>query len=120
MIIQPIITGGSKRWSASAHDPLFGPLVGFGLGGINVEVLGDVRFQSPLTDCDADDLLHEIRGFPLLAGHRGRPAADIDALRDIRCACRASRSMCRDRRGRPEPGDRARPGRRLPGARRAH
>jgi acetate---CoA ligase (ADP-forming) len=65
-------------------DPLFGPLVAFGLGGIHVEVLGDVRFRlAPLTDRDADELLHEIRGLPLLAGYRGHPSADLDALRDL-------------------------------------
>ena len=47
-------------------------------------MLGDVRFRvAPLTDRDADDLLHEIRGFPLLKGYRGRAAADMDALRDV-------------------------------------
>ena len=70
-----MITGGVETLIGITHDPLFGPLVGFGIGGINVEVLGDVRFRvAPLTDRDADDLLHEIRGFPLLTGHRGRPA----------------------------------------------
>ena len=65
-------------------DPLFGPLVAFGLGGIHVEVLGDVRFRlAPLTDRDADELLHEIRGLPLLLGYRGQPPADLDALREM-------------------------------------
>src|SRR5262249_4795599 len=65
-------------------DPLFGPLVGFGLGGVHVEVLSDVRFRiAPLTDRDVDELLHEIKGFPLLQGYRGHPPADIDALREI-------------------------------------
>jgi acetate---CoA ligase (ADP-forming) len=36
-----------------------------------------------LTDRDADELLHEIRGFPLLAGYRGQPATDVPALREI-------------------------------------
>ena len=84
IIIQPMITGGVETLIGITHDPLFGPLVGFGIGGINVEVPSDVRFRmAPLTDRDADDLLHEIRGFPLLAGHRGHPAADIEALRDV-------------------------------------
>ena len=92
VVIQPMITGGVETLIGITHDPLFGPLVGFGIGGINVEVLGDVRFRvAPLTDRDADDLLHEIRGFPLLTGHRGRPPADIDALRDVllRMSCLA-------------------------------
>jgi acyl-CoA synthetase (NDP forming) len=94
ILIQPMISGGIETLLGIAHDPLFGPLVAFGIGGINVEVLGDVRFRvTPLTDRDADDLLREIRGFPLLTGHRGRPAADVDALRDalLRMSCLAER-----------------------------
>jgi acyl-CoA synthetase (NDP forming) len=65
-------------------DPLFGPLVAFGLGGIHVEVLRDVRFRiAPLTDRDANDLIHGIRGFKLLEGFRGRAPADTDALREL-------------------------------------
>lgn len=93
VLIQPMICGGVETLLGITHDPLFGPLVAFGIGGINVEVLGDVRFRvAPLTDRDADDLLREIRGFPLLTGHRGRPAADVDALRDalLRMSCLAA------------------------------
>jgi len=55
-------------------------------------VLGDVRFRiAPLTDRDADDLLHEVRGFALLEGHRGHPPSDIPALREVllRISCLA-------------------------------
>jgi acyl-CoA synthetase (NDP forming) len=94
VLIQPMITGGVETLVGIAHDPTFGPLVAFGIGGINVEVLSDVRFRiAPVTDRDADDLLHEIRGLPLLTGHRGRLPADIDALRDVllRVSCLAER-----------------------------
>jgi acetyl coenzyme A synthetase (ADP forming)-like protein len=94
VLIQPMITGGVEMLVGIAHDPTFGPLVAFGIGGINVEVQSDVRFRiAPLIDRDADDLLHEIRGLPLLTGHRGRPPADIDALRDVllRVSCLAER-----------------------------
>ena len=84
VVIQPMISGGVETLVGIAHDPVFGPLVAFGIGGINVEAFGDVRFRvAPLTDRDADELLHEIRGVALLKGHRGRPPADIDALRDV-------------------------------------
>jgi acetyl coenzyme A synthetase (ADP forming)-like protein len=92
VLIQPMICGGTETLLGITHDPLFGPLVAFGMGGINVEVIGDVRFRvAPLTDRDADDLLQEIRGFPLLTGYRGRPAADVAALRDVllRMSCLA-------------------------------
>ena len=84
VVIQPMISGGVETIVGIAHDPVFGPLVAFGIGGVNVEVFGDARFRvAPLTDRDADDLLHEIRGLPLLKGHRGRAPADMDALRDV-------------------------------------
>ena len=84
VLIQPMLSGGVETMIGVAADRLFGPLIGFGLGGIYVELLGDVRFRiAPLTDRDADELLREIRGYKLLQGYRGQPAADIDALRDV-------------------------------------
>ena len=65
------------------QDPLFGPLLAFGLGGIHVEILGDVRFRiTPLTDRDAAAMIREIKGYRLLEGYRGHPAADINAIED--------------------------------------
>jgi acetyl coenzyme A synthetase (ADP forming)-like protein len=84
VLIQPMLTSGVETMIGIAADRLFGPLIGFGLGGIFVELMGDLRFRiAPLTDRDSDELLHEIRGFPLLEGYRGRPPADVDALRDV-------------------------------------
>ena len=54
-------------------DPLFGPLIGFGLGGIHVEILGDVQFRvTPLTNTDAAEMVRAIRGYRLLQGYRQR------------------------------------------------
>jgi acyl-CoA synthetase (NDP forming) len=84
VLIQPMLKIGVETMIGVAADPLFGPLIGFGLGGIYVELMADMRFRiAPLTDRDADELIHEIRGFPLLRGYRGQPAADVDALRDV-------------------------------------
>jgi acyl-CoA synthetase (NDP forming) len=84
VLIQSMITDGVETMIGVSDDPLFGPLVAFGLGGIHVEILGDVRFRvAPLTDRDADELLHEIRGLPLLNGYRGHPPADLEALREL-------------------------------------
>jgi acetyl coenzyme A synthetase (ADP forming)-like protein len=84
VLVQPMITGGTEVIVGLADDPLFGPLVGIRLGGVNVEALGDVHFRiAPLTDHDADDLLHEIQGFALLDGYRGRPRADVHALGEV-------------------------------------
>lgn len=66
------------------RDPQFGPLVMFGLGGIYVEVLQDVSFRvAPLTEKDAQDMMEEIRSFPLLSGVRGQPKADLNSLKEI-------------------------------------
>ena len=79
-----MFTGGVETMMGIAHDPLFGSLIAFGLGGVHVEILGDVRFGiAPLTDRDVDDLLHQIKGIRLLEGYRGHPAADIESLREL-------------------------------------
>ena len=84
VLIQSMIAGGVETMIGVSNDPLFGPLVAFGLGGIHVEILGDVRFRvAPLTDRDSDELIHGIRGLPLLFGYRGHPPADIDMLREL-------------------------------------
>jgi acyl-CoA synthetase (NDP forming) len=84
VLIQSMIAGGVETMIGVSDDPLFGPLIAFGLGGIHVEILGDVRFRvAPLTDRDADELIHGIRGLPLLLGYRGHPPADLDTLREL-------------------------------------
>jgi acyl-CoA synthetase (NDP forming) len=84
VLIQTMIHGGVEVLIGVTHDPRFGPLVGFGTGGADVEVWRDVQFRlTPLTDVDADEMIREIRGFPLLQGHRGRQPADLLALRDL-------------------------------------
>lgn len=65
-------------------DPVFGPVIGFGLTGDYADLMDDVAYRiTPLTDQDADDLVHAIRGAPLLDGWRGRPRADVPALKDL-------------------------------------
>ncbi len=72
------------------RDAQFGPALMFGLGGIFVEVYKDVAFRlPPLTEADARDMVHEIKGLPLLTGFRGRPACDIQAI--VRCLLAVSR-----------------------------
>jgi acyl-CoA synthetase (NDP forming) len=84
VLIQPMVQGGVETMMGLVRDPLFGSLVAFGLGGIHVEILGDVGFRvAPLSDHDVDHLLHEIKGFRLLQGYRGHPAADLEALADL-------------------------------------
>ncbi len=84
VLVQPMVTGGVEVIAGATEDPVFGSLVAFGLGGVHVEVLGDVVFRvAPLTDKDADAMLAGIRGRKLLEGYRGQPAVDQDAIGDV-------------------------------------
>jgi len=84
MLVQAMVPDGVETMMGIVQDRTFGPVVAFGLGGVHVEILKDVRIRlAPLTDRDVDDLIHGIRGYRLLQGYRGHPAADIDGLRDV-------------------------------------
>ncbi|MDM7853576.1 GNAT family N-acetyltransferase [Cellulomonas alba] len=68
----------------SAEDPLFGPLISFGLSGDASDLLGDVAFGvPPLTDVDVAELVRAARAAPRLFGYRGLPARDVAALEDV-------------------------------------
>lgn len=83
VLVQPMVTGGVEVMIGVADDPLFGPLIVFGLGGIHVEILGDVQFGiTPLTDRDATEMIRGIKGYRLLTGYRGHPPADLEALEE--------------------------------------
>ncbi len=68
----------------AVQDPLFGPLVMFGTGGVSVELLKDRSFSLlPLTDLDVHNLIRSTRGSPLLFGYRGSVPCDIDKLEEL-------------------------------------
>jgi acyl-CoA synthetase (NDP forming) len=80
-VVQEMVTGGVETYVGMTEAAGFGAIVGFGIGGINVELWKDVAFRvHPLTDIDARDMLEQIRGKALLDGFRGAPPADRDAL----------------------------------------
>jgi acyl-CoA synthetase (NDP forming) len=84
VLVQPMVTGGVEIMVGMTEDPSFGPMIAFGLGGIHVEILGDVCFRvAPLTDRDAREMVESIRGYRLLRGYRGHPAADVDSLQEV-------------------------------------
>ena len=84
VLVQPMLKGGVEVMAGMTQDPSFGPLLGFGLGGIHVEILGDVQFKvTPLTEVDAADMVRSIKGRRLLEGYRGHPAADIGAIEEL-------------------------------------
>jgi len=117
VLVQPMLSGGVEIMAGMTEDPVFGPLIAFGLGGVHVEVLGDVVFRvAPLTDKDAHAMVQGIRGRKLLEGYRGHPPADEPALENM--LLRLSRLVAeggrRDRRPRHQSGFRHAPGRGLP------
>jgi acyl-CoA synthetase (NDP forming) len=83
VLVQEMLKDGLEAILGVTNDPLFGPAVMFGLGGIFAEVLKDVSFRlAPVTPSFAREMVEEIAGYPVLAGARGRPRADVDALVD--------------------------------------
>ena len=84
-LVQEMVSGeGAEMFVGVTHDPSFGPLLACGAGGTLVELIRDVSVRiTPLTDVDADELLHDLKTYPLLEGYRGSPRLDIDALKDL-------------------------------------
>lgn len=75
---------GTELIMGALRDPVFGPVIMFGLGGTMVEVLGDIVFRvAPLSRKDAYDMLDGIKSRKLLEGHRGSKAADREELADL-------------------------------------
>ena len=84
LLVQPMIGGGPELLAGVVQDPVFGPLVAFGPGGVFAELIGDAAFRiAPLTDVDAEELVHDGKAGRLVAGFRGAPAADAASLVDL-------------------------------------
>jgi acetyltransferase len=83
-LVQEYVRGGREVIIGMTHDPKFGPLVMFGLGGIYVETFKDVVFRvPPITDLEAREMIRQIRGYRLLEGVRGEPSVDLEGLAEI-------------------------------------
>ncbi len=82
-LVQEFVPGGHEVLIGLTQDPVFGPLIVFGLGGIFVELIGDVAFRIlPLTDIEAGRMIREVKSSTLLEGYRGGPAGDVPALEE--------------------------------------
>ncbi|MGD8966313.1 MAG: acetate--CoA ligase family protein [Anaerolineae bacterium] len=82
-LVQEMVIGGREILVGMNRDPQFGPLVAFGLGGIYVEALKDVAFRiAPFSRQEAEEMIQEIRSYPLLEGVRGEAPADHEAMID--------------------------------------
>lgn len=83
ILVQRMAGEGVEMILGVKRDPMFGPVVLCGFGGVLVELLKDVAIGiPPLARAEVDDMLRRLRGFPILGGVRGKPAADVEALRD--------------------------------------
>ena len=79
--VQKMARPGTEVIIGTSQDPQFGPVIMFGLGGIFVELLKDVSFRIiPVERRDAQEMIQEIKGYPLLQGYRGKEPANLPAL----------------------------------------
>jgi acetate---CoA ligase (ADP-forming) len=84
VVVQQMVSGGTELLAGIVQDPTFGPLVGFGPGGVFAELIGEASFRiAPLTDVDAADLVHGGKTGQLVAGFRGGPPNDAPALTEL-------------------------------------
>lgn len=87
VLVAPMAPKGVECIAGVHCDPVFGPVVMFGLGGVFVEVLKDVSFRlAPFGRDDALAMIREIKGYALLQGARGAPPCDIGALAEALAA----------------------------------
>jgi acyl-CoA synthetase (NDP forming) len=87
VLVAPMAPKGVECIVGVHGDPVFGPVVMFGLGGVFVEVLKDVSFRlAPFDRTQAMAMIREIKGYALLQGARGTPPCDIGALADALAA----------------------------------
>ena len=81
VVVQPMVEGTAELLAGLVQDPVFGPLVAFGPGGVLAELIGEAAFRiAPLTDVDALELVTSGKAGRLVRGFRGAPPADVAAL----------------------------------------
>jgi acyl-CoA synthetase (NDP forming)/RimJ/RimL family protein N-acetyltransferase len=83
-VVQPMSHSGIPVSIGSLEDPLFGPIVSFGMAGTASELLGDQAFRiPPLTESDAADIVRDVKAAPLFFGYRGSDPVDVPALEEL-------------------------------------
>jgi hypothetical protein len=84
VVVQKMADPGVEFLIGAVRDPVFGPLIAFGPGGVSAELIDDARFAlAPITDVDVAELLGGGAAGRLVRGYRGGPAADTFALSDL-------------------------------------
>jgi acetyltransferase len=83
VLVNKMAPAGQEVIIGMNRDPQFGPIMLFGLGGVLVEIFRDVvLWHPPLSRKDALEMIQQIKGYPVLAGYRGQPPVDMNALAD--------------------------------------
>ncbi|HLN43947.1 MAG TPA: acetate--CoA ligase family protein, partial [Acidimicrobiales bacterium] len=96
--IQEQVEGGTEMIVGVTRDPVFGPAVLVGTGGVFAEILKDVAVRPlPIDRRDAQEMVQGLRGFPLLGGARGRERGDVKALVDVVLGVARLAAACGDR-----------------------
>jgi acyl-CoA synthetase (NDP forming) len=84
LVVQKMVGAGTELLAGIVQDPVFGPLVAFGPGGVLAELIGDAGIRTaPLTDVDAAELVTTGKAGRLVAGFRDKPPVDVAALADL-------------------------------------
>ena len=95
LLVQRMVPGGVEMLVGAVQDPVFGPLVVCGSGGVLVDLLADSSFRlHPITSEDAVEMISELKGARLLRGYRGEPPADEAALGDVLLRVSALLGIC--------------------------
>ncbi|NED97558.1 GNAT family N-acetyltransferase [Phytoactinopolyspora alkaliphila] len=83
-VVQPMAAGGVPVAIWGREDPMFGPVISFGISGVATELLSDRAYRiPPLTDVAAAEMVREVKAAPLLFGYRGGIMADVKAVEDL-------------------------------------
>ncbi len=84
VLVQEMAPPSTEVIVGATKDPQFGPALMFGLGGIFIEVLKDVAFRiAPITRSEAQEMITEVKAYPILKGYRGQPPVDTNAITEI-------------------------------------
>lgn len=84
VLVQKMVTGGQELLVGISRDPVFGPVLTFGMGGIWVETLKDISMRVlPVCEDDVREMIRETKAYSILAGARGKSPLDLPAVEDI-------------------------------------
>ncbi len=85
-LVQEMVSEGLECFVGGRQDPVFGPVVVAGVGGIFLEIFRNSAVRiAPVTPSEALDMLQELRSWPILQGSRGQAPRDVEALSDLIC-----------------------------------